>query len=475
MTLRVRLSLIVSMLFLAGMLLGLSFLISNARQRVVDEVDAAASLTYQLLNLMLQRDEGDHAPLIEQLQSIDDVRHLDIRIIASDRDTPVARANSTEGPATTVAGSAEAPPPQTETAAVPAWFAWLVQTRPLDYRIPLDESGTAAILIRANPADEIAEVWMETRGFLIVLLLVLLILNGFLYFTLGRWLAPVSAIVTGLVDAEHGNFSGHIPQASLPEMKLIAGKLNQLTAVLRDSKADNERLTRRSLLIQEDERKHMARELHDELGQSISAIKAIAYSISQRTAGLDQMSAEGAARICGISNHISGHVRSMMSRLRPPVLDELGLVSALQVMIDAWNRDHSDTFGSFCSFRSAGDWSGLDADLQISIYRIIQEALTNVARHASAERVDVVLTEAGSISIVDNGCGYDQDRVKSGMGLTGIRERCQAHGAEFRLVTGVGKGVSITIRFPQATALAAGAQQLPPLTVEAEGSRTGKA
>lgn len=444
MSLRIRLTLIVSMLFLAGMLLGLSFLISNARQRVVDEVNAAASLTYQLLTSLLPQGE-DHAALLEQLQQIDDVRHLDIRIITPDR--PVGAPGTASSPPDTAGDAAIMARAELDAAVanVPAWFTWLVQTQPLDYRIPLDATGSAAIVISTRSADEIAEVWLETRNFLIVLLLVLLILNGFLYFTLGRWLAPVNAIVRGLVDAEHGNFSGHIAQASLPEMKLIADKLNQLTAVLRHSKADNEQLTRRSLLIQEDERKHMARELHDELGQSISAIKAIAYSISQRTDSLDQLSAEGAARICSISNHISGHVRSMMGRLRPPVLDELGLVPALQVMIDTWNRDHCDTF---CSFRASGAWSGLDADLQISIYRIIQEALTNVARHADAERVDVVLSEGGCISIVDNGCGYDQDRTKIGMGLTGIRERCQAHNAAFRLVTRPGQGVAITIRFP---------------------------
>src|SRR5690606_18579990 len=288
------------------------------------------------------------------------------------------------------------------------------------------------IVIRTNPADEVDEVWLETRNFMLVLVLVLLVVNGLLYFTLGRWLAPVNAIVAGLEDAEHGNFSGHIPQASLPELKAIAEKLNQLTTVLRTSKQENDRLTRKALQIQENERRHLARELHDEMGQSISAIKAIAFSIAQRMRDVDAMSAEGADRIGDISSDVSGHVRSMMSRLRPAILDEMGLVPALQVMVDEWNHNHRETF---CSLRVSGSFDGLDGEQQISLYRIIQEALTNVARHAAAERVDVMLSADGiyRLVIADNGQGYDATVIQQGMGLTGIRERCQALNGNFAI------------------------------------------
>jgi two-component system sensor histidine kinase UhpB len=429
MSLRVRLSLMVSLLFVAGMILGLSFLISSARQRVADEVGAAAILTSQLLESILldagTQQSGDYARLLQRLQAIDNARHLDI-FIEGDEDSVPTRASMAEAP---------------------AWFVYLVQTEPQRYAVPLGNGGER-IVIRTNPADEIDEVWLETRNFFVVLLLVLLALNGFLYFTLGRWLAPVSAIVAGLDDAEHGDFSGQVSTASLPELKAIAEKLNQLTTVLRTSKEENDRLTQRALVIQENERRHLARELHDELGQSISAIKAIAFSISQRTRDVDGMSAEGATRIGTICNDVSGHVRSMMSRLRPAILDELGLVAALQAMVDEWNRAHRETF---CSFRASGAFAALDADRQINLYRIVQEALTNVARHAQAERVDVTLAEENGncqLTITDDGCGYDASVARQGMGLSGIRERCQAlHGA-LAIVTRPGTGVRIELVFP---------------------------
>ncbi|HEY0963267.1 MAG TPA: ATP-binding protein [Pseudomonadales bacterium] len=432
MSLRVRLSLIVSLLFAVGMVLGLSFLIGSARQRVAEEVGSAAMLTSQLLESVLA-DAGvegirDHTQLLERLGAIENARHLDISI-------------GSEG---------SMPPPEPALASdAPGWFVWLVQAQPLRYAVPL--GGGEDIVIRANPADEIDEVWRETRTFIFVLSFVLLVLNGLLYVTLGRWLAPVSAIVAQLDEAEQGDFSGRLPPASLPELKAIAEKLNELTATLRSSQEENDRLTQMALVIRENERRHLARELHDELGQSISAIKAMAFSIAQRLRGVDDMSAEGAARIGTISNEIGSQVRSMMSRLRPPVLDELGLIAALQSMIDEWNRVHRETFCSFrSSVRADGDFGALDADAQINLYRIVQEALTNAARHAQAERIDITLTASGThydLVITDDGRGYDPATIRAGMGLSGIRERSHALNGTLDLVSSPGAGVRIELRF----------------------------
>jgi two-component system sensor histidine kinase UhpB len=431
MSLRVRLSLIVSLLFVTGMLLGLTFLISNARQRVAEEVDAAAVLTSQLLESLFT-DAGiarDQARLLERLRSIDQARHLDIYI-------EVEGTEPVERPETVVVTEA------------PAWFVSLVQAPPQRYAVTLGGKDGERLLIRTNPADEIDEVWFETRNFFIVLSLVLLVLNALLYVTIGRWLAPVGAIIAALDEAEHGNFGGPIPPASLPEMKAIAEKINRLTTVLRKSKDENDRLTQMALVIRENERRHLARELHDQLGQSISAIKAIAFSIAQRLRGVDDMSAEAATRISTISNEVSGQVRSMMGRLRPALLDELGLVAALQSMVDEWNRVHRETF---CSFRASNAaFDTLDPDARINVYRIVQEALTNVARHAQAERIDVTLTADDGLYelvIADNGRGYEAATTSQGMGLSGIRERCQALKGTLNLVTAPGAGVRIELIF----------------------------
>jgi two-component system, NarL family, sensor histidine kinase UhpB len=431
MSLRARLSVIISLLFFTGMILGVSFQISNARQRVAQEMESAATLTYQLLDFVLLNADlaldTDRNNLLQQLQAVEDVRHLDISINSRDKTQHTDAA--------------------LQQVRAPAWFVYLVQSQPVEIIKPLNNAADEVLVIRTNPADEIAEVWLESKSFMLVLLLVLLPLNAFLFFTIGRWFKPVKLIVAGLEDVEQGNFSGHVPRASLPELKVIGEKLNHLTQVLRTSKAENDRLTRHSLQIQEQERQHLARELHDEMGQSISAIKAIAFSLAERTGVIDEMSAQGATKIGSIASHMSGHVRSMMQRLRPAILDELGLIIALQHMVDAWNDNHRETF---CSFRVAEEFGLLDANQQICVYRIIQEALTNVATHARADQVDVQLSYDGRyyITVSDNGCGFVVGMVQLGMGISGIRDRAQALNGECIITSSPGNGVRIVVNFP---------------------------
>jgi len=327
----------------------------------------------------------------------------------------------------------------------PSWFVRMVTPEPRIFVHALGGKNNQRIIIRSNPADEIEEVWIESRNILLVLLLILLLVNTILFFILGRWLKPVEAIVESLEDAEHGNFTGQVPRASLPELKLIADKLNQLTRVLQESKSENDRLTRRSLIIQEEERRFLAQELHDEMGQSISAIKAIAFSLSNNISTDQVLAREGGQKIETIAAHISERVRSMMSRLRPSVLDDMGLSKALEQMVDDWN-DHHDCF---CSLRIHGDVSSLDQDKCINLYRIVQEALTNVAKHASAGSVEITLSgneQEVCLSIRDNGCGFDVAGTPRGMGIAGMEERIRALGGSFHLTSANTIGTDIQAR-----------------------------
>lgn len=435
MSLRIRLTLISTALILIGMLLGIGFQVVQARQRVTAELDAAATLAFDLLDAMLPVETAalstvEQQSLLQRLQDIEAVRHLDIRLLEDGTET-------------------ELPPPRSEAAAqAPAWFVRLLSVPQVERVRPLTPSGARAVLIRSDASAEIAEVWQESRNFLVVLLLVLLAFNAFLYFTIGRWLAPVQQIVAGLEQAEQGDFTSDIRVATLPELQTIADKLNQLTAVLRSSKTENERLTRLSLQIQEEERRNLARELHDEMGQAISAVKAIAWSLLQRLQGQDSSLAQGAEKIGSIASEMSGQVRTMLSRLRPAILDELGLVPALQLMVQEWNDTHK---GQQCLLSADPDFPVLDEQQQIHLYRIVQEALTNVARHAQATRVHLELLGGDPlrVSISDNGQGFDPQQQPNGRGLAGMRERCQVLGGRMLVSSAAGAGVRISISFPR--------------------------
>lgn len=430
MSLRIRLTLIISLLFLCSMLLGVTFLMLSARQRVANEVQATATLTFQLLDALLpDNTEHEDEALLAQLVAMDGFRHMEIRINQAGEAQP-APAHAEE----------------VEALSAPAWFARLVRGEDLVFTRPLGNRQGDSITVRTRQSDEIAEVWEETRVFLVLLGLVLLTLNGILYLTIGRWFAPVRTILDSLADVEQGGSGSALSSGALPELQVIANRVRGLGSVLRQSRADNEQLTRRSLSIQEEERRHLAQELHDEMGQSISAIKAIAFSIAERSSD-DAMSREGATRIGSIANNVRDHIRSMMQRLRPAVLDELGLQVALEVMVDEWNRNHTSCF---CSLRVAGDATPLDAEQQIHLYRIVQEALTNVAAHSGAEQVEVTLhcSHHTSLEIRDNGRGFPPGSVHLGMGLGGMQERVAAMGGSWRLDTAPGEGVTIRVHIP---------------------------
>src|SRR5690606_37445846 len=130
--------------------------------------------------------------------------------------------------------------------------------------------------------------------------------------------------------------------------------------------------------------------------------------------------------------------------------DELGLTHALRHMVDDWNAHHEDTF---CRLRMEGKLDALKEDQKINVYRIVQEALTNAAKYADATKIDITLSghEVLSLIIVDDGQGFDQDKVVLGMGLSGIRDRVNMLQGSLTISSRPRKGTSIHIEFPRVT------------------------
>src|SRR5690606_21565934 len=190
--------------------------------------------------------EGSDDTLLTQLAAMDGFRHMEIRINQAG-EVQDAPSDAAEG---------DAP-------SAPAWFTRLVRGEDQVFTHPLGNRQGDSITVRTRQADEIAEVWEETRVFLVLLGLVLLTLNGILYLIIGRWFAPVRTILDSLADVEQGGSGQALARGALPELEVIADRVQRLGSVLRQSREDNEQLTRRSLVIQEEERRHLAQELHD--------------------------------------------------------------------------------------------------------------------------------------------------------------------------------------------------------------------
>ncbi len=215
---------------------------------------------------------------------------------------------------------------------------------------------------------------------------------------------------------------------------------------------DNRRLAQEHVRIQEAERKHLARELHDQLGQYLNAIKLDAVSIAQAGApgALDAAVVQrAAAAVIDSVDHVYGAVTDMIRRLRPVGLDELGLAAAIEHCVDQWRvRLPGTTF----ELSVSGDFEGLPEPLALTAYRMVQEGLTNVYRHAAAGRVDIRLARehpaAMLLTVADDGRGMQPDERTAGFGLSGMRERVEMAGGSFVLSSAPGRGLTLTARLP---------------------------
>ncbi|MBI2992658.1 MAG: methanol utilization protein MoxY [Gammaproteobacteria bacterium] len=440
MSLRFRLNLLISLLFVLVFFSSGAYVVLNARDAVSEEMQSTSYLALQLVDLVLagadQRDREDlQEYMVEKFSRLESTRHLQV-VVA-------------------VRGSMDQAVPPVVVAPVrstaPSWFVRLVKPVAMEYRRVFAEPDFPFIevLVRADPSDEINEVWSETRIVLLSLLLYIVMANALVYIILGRDLAPIESILQGLDRIEKGDYRLRLPRFRVAELSRISEKFNHMAEVMQRGREDNRLLTRKSIEIQEMERRRLARELHDELGQSLNAIKAIAVTMGGE-AGREAGYAETIARI---AERTYDSARNMMQRLRPPVLDELGLGKALQALVDAWNASHPDTF---CNLECPTRIEELDGDTSINLYRIVQEALTNIDRHARAGSITVRLLQCAgpasgeqmSLEIHDDGQGFDASVRRMGLGLIGMRERAEAMNGEFSLQTSPGHGVRIRVEVP---------------------------
>jgi PAS domain S-box-containing protein len=206
-------------------------------------------------------------------------------------------------------------------------------------------------------------------------------------------------------------------------------------------------LSRRRLKIQEEERRHLARELHDEIGQALTAAKINLQAAMKESDGAKSKRIDETAAIL---ERLLGQVRQISLDLRPSMLDDLGLVPALRSLLDQQGRR-----ASVAVHLSAKNMpENLDPEIQTTCFRIAQEAITNVVRHANATRIDVDLScENGNLrlQVRDNGRGFDVDSVQAqavGLGLIGIKERAALVDARAKIVSSPNNGTTVEVSLP---------------------------
>lgn len=436
-SLRLRLSLLLGAVVALGLALGVGLLVLHAGARVRAEADGATRLARDLVEATLLRLDSAADPQAEIARLLADAQRLRHVRVTLAGDEALAKGDVDRAP---------------------QWFTRLVLPNAAATRI---ETSRGAILIAPNPADEIAEIWQEIVWLAIGGAGIAFAAFGLVSLAVSRTLRPIATLAEGLRRLERGEHSMRVPADGSPEFVIIAERINALAATLQRLDDENRRLVRRMIHVQDEERKDIARDLHDEIGPFLFAVRAGVGALARHATapGADPSRlAEDCARIDAQIAALQQVNRRILGRLRPAALEEMGLADALQALAQGWREANPNVAIVLSLDGASGD---LEEETALTAYRIVQEGLANALRHSGADQVDVIVTRAnGALHIVvgDNGAGLDETRPSAsggGLGLRGMSERVGALGGALTLKNDAQGGVRLTASLPLRNGLSA--------------------
>lgn len=218
---------------------------------------------------------------------------------------------------------------------------------------------------------------------------------------------------------------------------------------LRESEVQLRALAARLVSIREEERARIAREIHDELGQVLTGLKMDATWLARKLAGTDEQIVEKADAMCRLLDSTMQLIRRISTGLRPQILDEMGLVAAFE-----WQaKEFQKRMGMRCRLRLPEAQVDLGQEISTAVFRIFQEILTNIARHAKASGVEVDLSISSGLlklRVVDDGVGISESQIRGreSLGLVGMQERAQLFGGEVSIQGVAGRGTTVSVSIP---------------------------
>jgi two-component system, NarL family, sensor histidine kinase UhpB len=443
-SLRARINLLLALILALGLAINVARLALEAAPRVQAEDQSVTRLAREFIETMvttLNETSDPDARLDQIVRDLKRLRHVSITRQDDGNETSAA-------------------PDETDDASpVPQWFVALVHPEKSSVHVPVSIHGKeTALVITSIPNDEIAEIWDGILTQIEVGTVVAVALFLITRAVVGRALAPLDALARAMVRIEAGSYDARVEPGGAPELAAICTRLNHLAVTLGEAVEEKRELTRRAVSLQDLERKEIARELHDEFGPYLFVLRAHVGALMKLAEALgpptEALRKHGNAILEQV-NGLQQLTRRILEKLRPVGLAELGLREALGALFRLWSESHPDVTIATTISPSLGE-AGESADL--TIYRVVQEALTNVFRHADATEVNVSIAPAerpaGSrdkrgyalVCISDNGHGLKPDQ-KFGFGLTGMRERLLALGGTLTVASGE-RGVTIEAMVP---------------------------
>lgn len=444
MSLRLQINLIIGLMLacFASLLIGLQ--LQDTRRSVADEMEGANMVATQLLSRL---------QAVSQQTSMNDMR---------DFLSQLGRVRANEIVLLDLDGNQlyHSPPPVYKAGRdAPQWYSRIVSPSVKSREIRLAQGR---LLVRADLSRAVLDGWDEFVPMLITLFTGVAVVILLVYWLLGRALRPIQQVVHGLQEVGRGDYDIRLPDMRGQEAQMMGYAFNSMADSLQEGMAARERAREATQALAqsrelthviqariEEVRGQIARELHDELGQQVTAIKSVGMAIAHRAKGVDKQIEDSARMVMDCADAIYEEVHQLVTKLRPLALDRFGLQDALQDLLEEAQSRHPNVQ---ITLSVDAPLDKLADNLATAVYRIMQESLTNALRHAQASHIEMQVRQNQDklhIEVKDDGNGPAKDWQSSGhFGVVGMGERAQGLGGHLVFEALLPQGARVWAELP---------------------------
>jgi two-component system, NarL family, sensor histidine kinase UhpB len=434
-SLRLRLILSIGLILVVSIVLGSVIVYWHAVHKVDEEMRAALDVGIRMVQNATD-DVEDNADPLRQLQLLiedfDGNRHLRASFLNTNGNVIVASK------------------PLESAEPAPAWFNHFIARRPETawVQLPPAFAHYGSIFLETDSHNEIDEVWSDIFVTLAILAIFCILVLSLIYWMLGRAFYFLDEMSVAFASVGAGDYGQRCNEKGPRELAVLAQRFNDMVARLALMEGQNRRLEVQLTTMQEEERTDLARDLHDEIGPLLFALSIDISAIQkQESARLDPEIGIHLDSMRGAVSEMQQHVRSMLGKLRPAILLDLGLGPAVDNLVSFWNLRRPDVH---IEVRLSQETFG--EALDATIYRIFQEGLNNAFRHGHPSWIAIKASTrdaAVDVEVSDNGEGLSVSQQGFGFGITGMRERVAAVGGTLTVENRVEeKGVTISAKLP---------------------------
>jgi two-component system sensor histidine kinase UhpB len=445
MKLRTRLNLVVAGLTATFVIVLIAGEILTARDSVREEIAAANRAASQLLGRLaaIYSREGGPELLLQFLQQLGRVHANDISLESASGEVLY-----------------QSPPPTYKAGrSAPDWFSRLLVPNAAKHIFPLP--GGVKLIVQAHASRAVLDVWDKLATLLVAAAIMLVVVNALAFWSVSRALAPFPVLVNGLERIQRGDLKYRLPPLAGFEAQAMGSAFNRMAQAVQDKvqaerkalEAETQLEDRREMarLVEqhvEEERRLIAHELHDEFGQSVTAIRSLALAIAAQDSGRDPAMIDAARLIADEAARLYDAMHGLIPRLAPLSLDSLGLAASLDGLV----RDSQRRY-PLVEFSVRHDLAAeLGPSVTLAAYRAVQEGLINAMRHAQAKHVDIDVRTDGHrmlVAITDDGIGLpEQWSLPGHFGLRGLRERITRLGGVLSVSNRESGGVCLNAEIP---------------------------